>query len=205
MCCHGCAASSSRHGDRPQRAGSKRARRPLNADAGRLEPCPTHEVREYFRIHARLVQPWVGYATKLPSVVRPFRASRCSWGAVTVDFAGILGDVRAPMTTSSPFPSASSMSGVDDLLSRTRSLQKEQRAQRDAWFAKLEFEFKEDALFELEVLLKATACFANPRNHTGPLRRTPIVALDFRQATSLFRDGMQRAVTLTRQLLGTRD
>lgn len=97
------------------------------------------------------------------------------------------------------------MSGVDDLLSRTRSLQKEQRAQRDAWFAKLEFEFKEDALFELEVLLKATACFANPRNHTGPLRRTPIVALDFRQATSLFRDGMQRAVTLTRQLLGTRD
>ncbi|HMA92711.1 MAG TPA: hypothetical protein VKP30_08495 [Polyangiaceae bacterium] len=109
------------------------------------------------------------------------------------------------MTTSSPFPSASSMSGVDDLLSRTRSLQKEQRAQRDAWFAKLEFEFKEDALFELEVLLKATACFANPRNHTGPLRRTPIVALDFRQATSLFRDGMQRAVTLTRQLLGTRD
>lgn len=109
------------------------------------------------------------------------------------------------MTNSSAFASATSMSGVDDLLSRTRSLQKEQRAQRDAWFAKLELDSKEDALFELEVLLKATACFANPRNHTGPLRRTPVVALDFRHATSLFRDGMQRAVALTRQLLGTRD
>lgn len=97
------------------------------------------------------------------------------------------------------------ISGVDDLLSRTRDLHNEQRAQRDAWFSKLDVDGKEDALFELEVLLKATACFANPRNHTGPLRRTPIVALDFRQATSLFRDGMQRAVTLTRQLLGIRD
>jgi hypothetical protein len=99
----------------------------------------------------------------------------------------------------------SSLTGVDDLLSRTRSLQKEQRTQRDSWFSKLDVEAKEDALFELEILLKATACFANPRNHTGPLRRAPIVAQDFRQATGLFRDGMQRAVTLSRQLLGARD
>jgi hypothetical protein len=99
----------------------------------------------------------------------------------------------------------SSLTGVDDLLSRTRSLQKEQRAHRDQWFSKLELESKEDALFELEILLKATACFANPRNHTGPLRRAPIVAQDFRQTMGLFRDGMQRAVALSRQLLGTRD
>ncbi|HEY5962015.1 MAG TPA: hypothetical protein VIV60_35900 [Polyangiaceae bacterium] len=99
----------------------------------------------------------------------------------------------------------SSLSGVDDLLSRTRSLQMDQRHQRDAWFAKLDFDAKEEALFELEVLLKATACFANPRNHTGPLRRGPIVAQDFRQTTGLFRDGMQRAVALSRQLLGSRD
>jgi hypothetical protein len=84
-------------------------------------------------------------------------------------------------------------------------LQKEQRHLRDTWFAKLDYDAKEDALFELEVLLKATACFANPRNHTGPLRRAPIVAQDFRQTTGLFRDGMQRAVALARQLLGSRD
>lgn len=104
-----------------------------------------------------------------------------------------------------PLTVLSSLSGVDDLLSRTRSLQKEQRTHRDTWFSKLEYDAKEDALFELEVLLKATACFANPRNHTGPIRRSPIVAQDFRQATGLFRDGMQRAVALARQLLGTRD
>lgn len=105
----------------------------------------------------------------------------------------------------SPFPFSSSQAGVDDLLSRTRTLQKEQRTLRDGWFQNLEYDGKEESLFELEVLLKATACFANPRNHTGPLRRTPVVAQDFRQATGLFRDGMQRAVTLSRQLLGHRD
>jgi hypothetical protein len=104
-----------------------------------------------------------------------------------------------------PFPLSSSQAGVDDLLSRTRTLQKEQRILRDTWFHHLDVDNKEDALFELEVLLKATACFSNPRNHTGPLRRTPVVAQDFRQATGLFRDGMQRAVLLARQLLGHRD
>ncbi|MGC4069567.1 MAG: hypothetical protein QM784_33910 [Polyangiaceae bacterium] len=105
----------------------------------------------------------------------------------------------------SPIQLVSSQAGVDDLLSRTRALQMEQRALRDTWFQGLDYEWKEEALFELEVLLKATACFANPRNHAGPLRRTPVVAQDFRQATGLFRDGMQRAVALSRQLLGQRD
>jgi hypothetical protein len=95
--------------------------------------------------------------------------------------------------------------GVDELLSRTRSLRQEQRTARDQWFQSLELDDKNDVLFELEVLLKATACFANPRNHPGPPRRVSIVAQDFRQATSLFRDGIQRAIALARYLLGARD
>lgn len=60
-------------------------------------------------------------------------------------------------------------------------------------------------MFEFEVLLKAAACFANPRNHPGPPRRTPIVAHDFRECVVLFRDGVQRAVELCRVILGQRD
>jgi hypothetical protein len=100
---------------------------------------------------------------------------------------------------------SSAKDGVDDLLSQTRWLHNEQRALRDSWFAALSLDGKDDILFELEVLLKATACFSNPRNHPGPLRRTPVVAQDFHHATSLFRDGMLRAVALSRQLLGSRD
>ena len=66
-------------------------------------------------------------------------------------------------------------------------------------------ENKDDVLFELEVLLKASACFVNPRNHPGHPRRAPVVTQDFREATVLFRDGMHHALDLTRQLLGTRD
>ena len=92
-----------------------------------------------------------------------------------------------------------------DLLSRTRGLRGEQRALRDRWFSELPLDTKEELLFELEVLLKATACFSNPRNHPGPARRPPLVAQDFREALVLFRDGMRRAVTLCRTLLGPRD
>ncbi len=92
-----------------------------------------------------------------------------------------------------------------DLLSRTRQLRAEQRADRDRWFSALPLETKDDLLFELEVLLKSAACFSNPRNHTGPARRTPVVAQDFRDATIIFRDGLGRCVELIRQLLGPRD
>ena len=45
-------------------------------------------------------------------------------------------------------------------------------------------------LFELEILLKGLACFANPRNHPGPpARRTAVVAQDFREHTALAREG----------------
>jgi hypothetical protein len=92
-----------------------------------------------------------------------------------------------------------------ELLSRTRGLEAEKRARRDAWFADLPIDNKEELLFELEVLLKATACFANPRNHPGPPRRASVVAQDFREPTTLFRDGLVRAIQLIRQLLGSRD
>jgi hypothetical protein len=92
-----------------------------------------------------------------------------------------------------------------DLLSQTRQLRGEQRSLRDQWFAELPIDTKEDLLFELEVLLKATACFSNPRNHPGPARRAPVVAQDFREALVLFREGMRRGVALSRALLGPRD
>lgn len=113
----------------------------------------------------------------------------------------------------SPVPEApfrrSHPSSLDDvyaeLLSGTRRLQRDQRAAREAWLAELSLESKDDLLFELEVLLKAAACFANPRNHPGRPRRTSVVAHDFRPALQVFRDGMQRAIHLARQLLGPLD
>ncbi len=92
-----------------------------------------------------------------------------------------------------------------DLLSRTRGLASEHRAERDRWFVELRVDNKEELLFELEVLLKATACFSNPRNHPGPPKRASVVAQDFREATTLLRDGLTRAVFLIRQLLGPRE
>jgi hypothetical protein len=92
-----------------------------------------------------------------------------------------------------------------DLLSRTRELKGEQRQARDRWFRQLVLEEKDELLFELEVLLKSAACFANPRNHPGPPRRRPVVAQDFREATALLREALLQAVTLARQLLGPRD
>jgi hypothetical protein len=92
-----------------------------------------------------------------------------------------------------------------DLLSRTRDLRAEQHGARDAWFQRLELESKDEVLFEFEILLKACACFSNPRNHPGPPRHLPVAAQDFREQTVLFRDGMERAADLTRRLLGARE
>ena len=92
-----------------------------------------------------------------------------------------------------------------DLLTSTRRLPREQRAEREAWLGALEIDGKDELLFEFEVLLKATACFSNPRNHPGPPRRSVVVAQDFRPALQVFRDGLQRAIALARQLLGPLD
>jgi hypothetical protein len=92
-----------------------------------------------------------------------------------------------------------------DLLSGTRRLQREQRSAREAWLTTLTLDGRDELLFELEVLLKAAACFSNPRNHPGAPRRSAVVSHDFRPALQVFRDGLQRAIALARQLLGPLD
>ncbi|HVH46092.1 MAG TPA: hypothetical protein VM925_27270 [Labilithrix sp.] len=92
-----------------------------------------------------------------------------------------------------------------DLLRDTRGLRREQSIAREQWLARVESSRREEMLFELEVLLKGLACFANPRNHAGPPRRTAIVAQDYREALVLARDAMHRVVYLCRQLLGEQE
>src|SRR3954468_1916962 len=92
-----------------------------------------------------------------------------------------------------------------ELLRDTRGLKREQQQAREAWFARLAADKKDETLFELEILLKGLACFANPRNHPGAGRRQTIVSHDFRDHLGLARDGMARIVQLTRALLGDQD
>ncbi len=99
-------------------------------------------------------------------------------------------------------PSTPADDPYHQLLSRTRDLRAEQRQARDSWFQQLGIAGKDEVLFELEVLLKAAACFANPRNHPGPPRRGPVVGQDFRGALAVARDGVAHAVGLARSLLG---
>lgn len=103
------------------------------------------------------------------------------------------------------FPVAAGEDPYQALLSETRALHREQRSQREAWLAELQLEGRDETLFEFEVLLKAAACFSNPRNHPGPPRRTAIVAVDFRGSLAAFHDGLTRAISLARQLLGPAD
>ncbi len=93
----------------------------------------------------------------------------------------------------------------DDLLRDTRGLRREQASAREAWLARLPLERKVEQLFELEILLKGLACFANPRNHPGPPRRTPVVAQDFREHAALVREALGRIVASCRWLLVDRD
>ena len=92
-----------------------------------------------------------------------------------------------------------------ELLRDTRGMRREQQQARDAWFAKLAADKKEESLFELEILLKGLACFANPRNHPGSGRRQTIVSLDFREHVAHVREGMTRVTQLARGMLGDRD
>lgn len=92
-----------------------------------------------------------------------------------------------------------------DLLRDTRGLRREQQQAREAWLSGLPLDRKDELLFELEILLKGIACFANPRNHPGPPRRAPIVLQDYREPLILAREGLARVVHLCRTLLGERD
>jgi hypothetical protein len=95
-------------------------------------------------------------------------------------------------------------SAYASLLSGTRGLKREQQLAREQWFSALSVDRKEDTLFELEILLKGLACFANPRNHPGARQRA-VVSHDFRDALGLARDGMTRAIQLARPMLGEHD
>src|SRR5579863_8662182 len=90
----------------------------------------------------------------------------------------------------------------DDLLRETRGLRREHAQAREVWLAHLHVDRKVEHLFELEILLKGLACFANPRNHPGPPRRAAVVAQDFREHTVLAREGLGRVVQCCRALLG---
>ncbi len=92
-----------------------------------------------------------------------------------------------------------------ELLRDTRGLKREQAQAREQFVARLVSERKEDFLFELEVLLKGLACFANPRNHPGPSRRTPVVAQEYRETLALAREAMGRIGFLCRGLQFERD
>jgi hypothetical protein len=119
--------------------------------------------------------------------------------------AGIGPRSIAPRSLPPPFAGPATDDAYADLLRDTRGLRREQSLAREQWIAKLPGERREETLFELEILLKGLACFANPRNHPGAPKRTAIVAQDFREALVLARDGVQRIVLLCRTLLGERE
>ena len=93
----------------------------------------------------------------------------------------------------------------DDLLRESRGLRREYAHARETWLATLALDHKVERLFELEILLKAFACFASPRNHPGPLRKVPVAAQDFREHTALARDGLSRVVRASQALLVDRE
>lgn len=102
-------------------------------------------------------------------------------------------------------PVADTTSAYAELLRESRGLKRELHEARSAWYAKLADQQKEDALFELEILLKGLACFANPRNHPGGGKRQTLVGHDFRTQLEHACDGMARSVQLARMMLGERD
>lgn len=91
-----------------------------------------------------------------------------------------------------------------NLLRDSRGLRRDQSTARDGWYAALPWDKKEQTLFELEMLLKGIACFGNPRNHPGPRMSAP-VAHDFVEELLILREGLSRAGTLVRSLLGDRE
>lgn len=105
-------------------------------------------------------------------------------------------------------PRGSTASGEDpyaDLLRDTRGLRRDEADARERWVGTLAVDRRDEVLFELEILLKGLACFANPRNHPGRPRRTATVAQDYRDALALAQNGMRRVVQLSRTLLGAEE
>ncbi len=91
--------------------------------------------------------------------------------------------------------------GYRHLLTASRTMRRDHALAREAWLSGLSAPKKNELLFELEVLLKGLVCFANPRNHPGPPRRTAIVAVDFREPLLIAKDGVARVLQIARALL----
>lgn len=115
--------------------------------------------------------------------------------------------MTAPKTSQNPPPRESAASRrvrdpYADLLRDTRGLRREHAAARDAWYAGLSLDRKEDTLFELEMLLKGIAHWSNTRNHAATTPRDPLYVRNFRPHLAVARAVVLRCVTLCGHLLG---
>ncbi len=89
-----------------------------------------------------------------------------------------------------------------DLLRDSRGLRREQATAREAWYAALTVDRKEELLFELEMLLKGLVCWGNPRNHPGARADRPVVARDFTAHLAVAEAALRRCRALCTDLLG---
>ena len=140
-----------------------------------------------------------------PATSAPAPAPRPATSAPAPAPAASRGGTVAPGASSGGSRSGTGRNAYAELLRDTRGMRREHQQARDAWFAKLAADKKEESLFELEILLKGLACFANPRNHPGSGRRQTIVSLDFKEHVAHVKEGMTRVTQLARTMLGDRD
>jgi hypothetical protein len=91
-----------------------------------------------------------------------------------------------------------------DLLRDSRGLKREQAAAREAWFAGLAIDGKEEVLFEFEMLLKGIVAWGDVRNHPVPRLREPLRARNFAAHLGAVRAAVARAVALAVGLGGSR-
>ncbi len=89
-----------------------------------------------------------------------------------------------------------------DLLRDTRALRRDHAAARDAWYAGLAVDRKEECLFELEMLLKGLGQWANTRNHPSTGGRDPLYVRNFRPQLAVARAVLRRCHALCGVLLG---
>ncbi len=89
-----------------------------------------------------------------------------------------------------------------DLLRDARGMPRDLAAAREAWFAGLALERKDDVLFELEMLLKGLVAWGNPRNHPGGRSSDPVVARDYTAHLAVAEAVLRRCRALCTDLLG---
>lgn len=72
---------------------------------------------------------------------------------------------------------------------------------RELWFGGLELPNKEEALFELEMLMKGAVCFGEEQNHPGPRKREPPETRQFAQELRALQLACERITDLTEMML----